>query len=172
MRPKVLGALCVFDGALGVLIVQPAHDGRFIVGSLDHGAEQHGPLVILQHRPFAHRRGDLDHGPALDQPTLYPPLGQLGHQAVVHLEVVVERRRHRGDRANEQTSTLFSVHRLTSLGRSQTPETRATRLPTRTGVRGRRDWVGGLGPQDLFHFVSEAWAYEYRFGAPLRYGWT
>ena len=58
-RAQVLSLLGIFDLADGVLVVQPAHDGRLVVRCLHGGAEECRPLLVAELGAFSHRCGNL-----------------------------------------------------------------------------------------------------------------
>ena len=109
-RPEVLRPLGVLDGPYRVLVVDGAHHGRLALGRLHRRAQERRPLPVPQLVALARLRCDLDDRLARDRPRLDPPLGEVGHQAEVDLEVVVERRRHRRNRPHDQLLQLGSVH--------------------------------------------------------------
>ena len=110
MAPHVLGDLRVLDGALGVLVMEPAHDGRPVIGRLHDRAEQQRPLLILQHWAFTHGRSHLDDRLAFHESLVNPLLSQLIHPPEVDLEVVVKRRWHRSNGPLNQFTKFCSIH--------------------------------------------------------------
>ena len=101
----------VVDRVQGVLGLQPTYDRHTLTRGVDDGTQQSRPLVIIQVWAFAHRRGDLEHRCTCSQPALDPPLGQVGHNGSVELEVAVERTGKCSNGSLYQTFELIAVHR-------------------------------------------------------------
>ena len=95
----------------GVLGLQATYDRHTPTRGVDDGTQQSRPLVIIQVWAFAHRRGDLEHRCTCSQPALDPPLGQVGHDGSVELEVAVERTGKCSNGSLYQTFELIAVHR-------------------------------------------------------------